>query len=149
MSISESYTERLEKDLKEITGPLVQQLKDIDGEIEEMTTELSELRAHRQKLVTIVRQIDPELAPPKKVYPAKSKSLVPVNEETVEGVLAWVKLHKNGDEFYASGLKREPHFPNVSQSQLSKALNVLHDRGQIRLVRSGSGGSKYYKTVTA
>ena len=144
MSISESYTERLEKDLKEITGPLVQQLKDIDGEIEGMTEELSELRAHRTKLVTIVRQIDPELAP-KKVNPPKKDALI--SDEKVEVVYGWLKENMNGDEFYASGITRRPDSPS-SQSQVSKALSVLHERGQIRLVRQGSGGAKHFRLVT-
>jgi hypothetical protein len=147
VSISESYTERLDKDLRAITAPLMEQLKDIDGEIAGMVKELAELRTHRTKLVAIVRSIDPELVP-KKVYPAKSKSLVPVSEEMVEAVFTWLQQNVNGDEFYASGLMARDDFNVTSASQLSKAINVLHERGQIRLVRSGSGGSKHYKVVT-
>lgn len=146
MSITESYTERLDKDLRAITAPLMEQLKDIDGEIAGMVKELSELRAHRTKLVTIVRSIDPELVP-KKVYPAKSKSLVPVSEDMVQSVFDWLQKNLNGDEFYASGLMAREDFGLTSASQLSKAINVLHERGQIRLVRSGTGGSKHYKVV--
>jgi hypothetical protein len=144
MSISESYTQRLDHDLLTITEPLMQQLRDIDGEIAGMTTELSELRAHRTKLVSIVRSINPELAPKKKNY--VGKSLVPISDEKVAGIWGWLKEAVNGDEFYASGLMRMEGVP-TSQSQMSKALVVLHERGNIRLVRQGSGGSKYYRVV--
>lgn len=146
MSLTESYTERLDRDLRAMTAPLMEQLRDIDGEIEGMVKELSELRAHRTKLVSIARSIDPELVP-KKVYPAKSKSLVPVREEMVEAVFTWLQQNLNGDEFYASGLMAREDFDLTSQSQLSKAINVLHDRGLITLTRQGTGGSKHYKVV--
>jgi hypothetical protein len=143
MSISESYTERLEKDLKEITAPLMQQLRDIDGEIEGMTEELSELRAHRTKLVTIARQIDPALVP-KKEQPKKAEQLI--SDAKVNEVYEWLKENMNGDEFYASGISRRPDAP-TSQSQLAKSLAVLHQQGRIRLARQGSGGSKHFRLV--
>ena len=146
MSISESYTERLDKELREITGPLMEQLKDIDGEIEGMATELSELRAHRTKLITIARQINPELVPKKVTV---KKEAATISDEKVAEVWAWLRTNVNGDEFYASGILKRDDFDVTSQSQLSKALVALHDRGNIRLVRQGSGGSKHYKLVTS
>ena len=144
MSISESYTERLERDLRAITEPLMQQLKDIDGEIEGMTKELSELRAHRTKLVTIARQIDPELAPVKKV---QSKAGPTVSDKMVGEVLDWLKEHRAEIDFHASGLMANG-YDVTSASQLSKALGVLHDRGLIRLDHMGKGGAKFYRVVT-
>lgn len=146
MSISESYTDRLERELRSITEPLVQQLRDIEGEIDGMVMELAELRAHRTKLVSVIRSIDPELAPKKMVYAKKSKSLVPVSEGKVEEVLVWLRANENGDEFYATGLAGK--IP-MSQSQVSKVLVILHERGLIHLVRQGTGGSKHYKLVSA
>jgi len=143
MSISESYTERLDRDLRSITEPLMEQLRDIEGEIEGMTSELSELRAHRTKLVGIVRSIDPELVP-KKVVPKKDAL---ISDSKVAEVYEWLKANLNGDEFYASGLMKDDRYGVTSQSQTAKALNVLHERGQIRLVRQGSGGSKHFKVV--
>jgi hypothetical protein len=139
--------ERLDASLREVTQPLITQLREIELEIKVKEDELKELRAGRTKLVTIVRQIDPELAP-KQVYPKKSKSLVPVSEEMVKSVFDWLQQNLNGDEFYASGLMARDDFNVTSASQLSKAMAVLHERGQIRLVRSGSGGSKHYRVVT-
>jgi hypothetical protein len=143
MSISESYTQRLDHDLLTITEPLMQQLRDIDGEIEDMTSELKDLRAHRTKLVAIVRSINPELAPKKEMKP---KAAATISDALVETVFNFIQHNVNGDEFYASGLQRMENAP-TSQSQLSKALVVLHERGHIRLVRQGSGGSKYYRVV--
>jgi hypothetical protein len=139
--------ERLDASLREVTQPLITQLREIELEIKVKEDELKELRAGRTKLVTIVRQIDPELAP-KQVYPKKSKSLVPVSEDMVKSVFDWLQQNLNGDEFYASGLMARDDFNVTSASQLSKAMAVLHERGHIRLVRSGSGGSKHYKVVT-
>jgi hypothetical protein len=146
MSISESYTERLDRDLRSITEPLMEQLRDIEGEIESMTSELSELRAHRTKLVGIVRSIDPELAP-KKEQPKKKDNLI--SDSKVNEVYEWLKANLNGDEFYASGLMKDDRYEVTSQSQTAKALGVLHERGQILLVRQGSGGSKHFRLVGA
>jgi hypothetical protein len=141
-----TVAERLDASLREVTQPLIAQFRELELEIAVKEDELKELRAMRLKLTTIIRQIDPELAP-KKVYPAKSKSLVPTSEKVVAEVLGWLTTTLNGDEFYASGLIAREDFDVTSGSQLSKALNVLHERGQIRLVRSGSGGSKHYRVV--
>lgn len=143
MSITESYTERLDRDLRAMTAPLMEQLRDIEGEIEGMVKELSELRAHRTKLVTIARSIDPELVPKKETKPKEQPT---VSDAKVNEVYEWLKANLNGEEFYASGMRAQG-FGLASQSQLSKALVVLHERGQIRFVRSGSGGSKHYKVV--
>jgi hypothetical protein len=144
VSITESYTERLSKELREITKPLMDQLRDIDGEIEDMASELTALRAHRTKLVAIARSIDPELVPKKVV--AKPVATPAISDEKVEAMYEWLKTNVNGDEFYASGIVARDDAP-FSQSQVSKALTVLHERGQIRLVRQGSGGSKHFRMV--
>jgi len=135
--------ERLDASLREITQPLIAQFNELKLEIEVREAELTELRAARLKLTTIIRQIDPELAP-KKVNPPKKDGLI--SDEKVAVVYEWLRENMNSDEFYASGITRRPDSPS-SQSQVSKALAVLHDRGQIRLTRQGSGGSKYYKLV--
>jgi hypothetical protein len=140
-----TVAERLDASLREITQPIVTQLREIELEISVREEELKELRAGRLKLVTIARQIDPELAPKKEV---KTKKDNLISDERVEMVYTWLTSTQNGDEFYASGLTRRPDVP-TSQSQIAKALAVLHDRGQIRLTRQGSGGSKYYRLVTA
>jgi len=138
-----TVAERLNASLREITQPLVAQLREVELEIEVREGELKELREARQRLVTIARQIDPELAPKKVV--AKKESAV-ISDEKVNEVYEWLRTNMNGDEFYASGITRREDSPS-SQSQVSKALTVLHERGQIRLVRQGSGGSKHFKLV--
>ena len=135
--------ERLDASLREVTQPLIAQFNELKLEIEVREAELAELRAARLKLTTIIRQIDPELAP-KKVNPPKKDNLI--SDEKVEEVYGWIKANYNGDEFYASGITRRPDSPS-SQSQVSKALSVLHERGQIRLVRQGSGGAKHFRLV--
>lgn len=137
--------ERIDQQLRDLTKPLMNQLAEIELEIEVREGELKELRGARTRLVAIARQIDPELAP-KKVAPTKAP--VPTSEALVEKVLRWLDDNVNGDEFYTSGLMAREDFKGItSGSQLSKVMRVLHDRGQITLVRSGSGGSKHYRLV--
>jgi hypothetical protein len=138
--------ERLDASLREITQPLITQLREIELEISVREEELKELRAGRLKLVTIARQIDPELAPKKEV---KTKKDNLISDAKVNEVYEWLKANLNGDEFYASGLMKDERYEVTSQSQTAKALAVLHDRGQILLVRQGSGGSKHFRLVTA
>jgi hypothetical protein len=138
-----TVAERLDASLREVTQPLIAQFNELKLEIEVREAELAELRAARLKLTTIIRQIDPELAP-KKVNPPKKDNLI--SDEKVEEVYGWIKENYNGDEFYASGITRRSDAP-TSQSQVSKALAVLHERGQIRLVRQGSGGAKHFRLV--
>jgi len=135
--------ERLDASLREITQPLIAQFNELKLEIEVREAELAELRAARLKLTTIIRQIDPELAP-KKEQPKKAQQLI--SDEKVNEVYEWLRGNMNGEEFYASGMRAQG-FGLVSQSQLSKALAVLHERGQIRLARQGSGGSKHFRLV--
>lgn len=141
-----TVAEKYDASLREITQPLLTQFRELELEITVREEELKELRAARLKLTTIVRQIDPELAP-KKVWPKKSTSLVPTSEGAVQKVWDWLIDNINGNEFYGSGLMARDDFNLISGSQLSKVLNVLHDRGQITLTRQGSGGSKYYRVV--
>lgn len=136
--------ENLDAALREVTQPLVAQFHEINLEIEVREEELKELRAARLRLTTIIRQIDPELAP-KKVN--AKKPAIPVSEELVGNVLGWLNENLNGDEFHASGLMNRQDFDVTSASQLSKALNVLHDRGAIALARMGKGGAKFYRVV--
>jgi hypothetical protein len=138
--------ERLDASLREVTQPLVTQLREIELEIKVREDEMRELVEARRKLVTIVRQIDPELAP-KKEQPKKKDNLI--SDSKVAEVYEWLKENMNGDEFYASGLMKDDRYEVTSQSQTAKALGVLHDRGEILLVRQGSGGSKHFRLVTA
>lgn len=136
--------ERLNASLREITQPLMQQLREVELEIEVREEELKELRAARTRMVTIARQIDPTLAPKKE----PSKPALSISQEKVEAMWEWLTQNVNGDEFHTSGLLRREDFDLMSSSQASKALVVLHEQGRIRLVRSGSGGAKYFKVVT-
>ena len=138
-----TVAERLSASLREITQPLVTQLREVELEIEVREAELKELRDARTKLVTIARQIDPELAP-KKIVPKKDAL---ISDAKVNEVWEWLQANLNGDEFYASGLMKDERYNVTSQSQTAKALSVLHERGQIRLVRQGSGGSKHFRVV--
>lgn len=138
-----TVAERLDASLREVTQPLIAQFNELKLEIEVREAELSELRAARLRLTTIIRQIDPELAPKKVTGPKVPPT---ISEDMVGSVYEWLKENVNGDEFYASGIMSSGESP-TSGSQLSKALRLLHERGQIRLTRSGSGGSKHYKLV--
>lgn len=135
--------ERFDRTLREVTQPLIAQFNELKLEIEVREAELAELRAARLRLTTIIRQIDPALAPKKE----QPKAAPTVSQATVEAVFAWVKENLNGDEFHASGLLRREDFDVTSQSQVAKSLVVLHEQGRIRLVRQGSGGAKFYKVV--
>jgi hypothetical protein len=63
----------------------------------------------------------------------------------VNEVYEWLKKNLNGRVPHI-----RPHAPRrlllASSSQTSKALVVLQ-QGRIRLIRSGSGGAKFFKVI--
>jgi hypothetical protein len=145
--MSENFALQIRAHLNEMAEPLIIDLTQVDAVITKHETDLAELRKTRKQIVEVLAKVMPdEYGPKPKVYPKGSKSLVPVSEEMVTKVFDWLQS-LNGDEFHASGLMARDDFNVTSASQLSKALNVLHDRSQITLVRMGKGGSKFYRVV--
>jgi hypothetical protein len=137
--------ERLNKSLRAITQPVIEQLREIELEIATREQEMKELVEARRRLTAIARQIDPELAPKRVTHNGPKTPKHSISEEKVNELYEYLRQSKNGDEFYAAGLTKEGY--HLANSQVSKALGVLHERGQIRLTRTGSGGSRYFKLV--
>jgi hypothetical protein len=152
MSITESYAERLERDLRTITEPLIQQLTDIDGEIESMTKELSELRAHRTRLVAIARQIDPERFGPKPKAEKVVAGKQTVKPEEIENVRTWLEANPpNGEGIWATRLSEDKEFreaTKVRSGVIAQALAELHEQSFLTLDRISQGGGRIYKVVT-
>ena len=141
-----SLTEHIDARLREITRPIMVELESTDENIAAREEELKELRAVRTRLVGIARQIDPGLVP-KKEHPSKPRTLAPVSEERVREVLAWLRVNTDGGEFYGAGLIADKSFTLMSGSHLAKTLKLLHERELIRLVRTGTGGARFYKVI--
>lgn len=144
-----SHVERLDQELAEITQPLVSHLHEVEVEIEQTKQQLAELIVARRRLTTIVRGINPELAPAK----SNGKAKPGVSQAKLNAVAEWMQEHrdelnKNGG-FTAGALFDTGRITHIikARSGVNIALRVLHDTGLLRLDSVGSNNSKHYKVI--
>lgn len=129
-----------------MAAPLRQKLTDLEALIETRVAELETLRSTRNEARKLLAIVDPSSVPEKKTTKTGR-----VSSETVQAVEK--RLHDkvpdvNGNGgFTVTSLRRDHGFGDFSQSTLSKALAVLHERDLIRLDHRGRGGAHFYKVV--
>jgi hypothetical protein len=160
--VSTDYVEQFNRAVAEITQPLVEQYENLDRTIKEREVEIVSMRKARTQLRGMLRSINPELVPTvskngKRKQFAKDKN---VAEHKVVRFSEWLQAHAEeinaSGGIHASGIINsngtvlhddwDPEIMN-NQSALSKAFQMLHDRGIVRLDHRGNGGAKYYKVV--
>jgi len=145
--------DEVEKTLSEILAPTRELEEKLATRIEELEAELSETRLQRSKLKGVLRALDPIYAAQEqasKERKASDNKRLHVSDELVGRIEKWMR--QNVDEVNGNGgvtatdLSREQAI-GAAQSSCSKTLQVLHDRGVVRLDHRGRGGAKYYKLV--
>jgi hypothetical protein len=130
-----------------ILKPLRDTLARIDAEIAEHDAAIATLKQARAKPARILAAAE---RTPKAPGPKPGVKGTAVSPERLDQLTEWLQVNVNGEAFYASQLvEREDFDVLVSQSQVSKALIALADRGTIRLDSKGIGGRKMFKLVEA
>lgn len=133
----------------------------LDAEIAQAQAALDELQDARKTAARMLRLADPTFEPQAKPgrkpnengsgrRPSGGGKLV--SEKRLADVQTYLEKHRdeltNGNGFTASMLVTRRDWTYGSQSYLSQALRVLHDRGVIRLDHvGGMGGAKHYRLV--
>lgn len=155
------YAERIREELKRLVEPLRDEERNLNARITELETELAELRTLRTELRRQVRALTGEPATSQDGKPhgnlggkRKRKSGArPISEARLDRIMAWLEEHawEYPEGFMASHLVRVPDFPvnSGSQSQASKAFQMLQERGLLVLDHMGAYHSKYYKLPKA
>jgi hypothetical protein len=153
------YLAQMQEEVTRLTQPLLDQYNGLDGEIKKREREIVSMRKARTQMRTMIRAINPELIPVNGKPKKKGVEGAPSGER-LDAFTDW--LRENADEIdarggvHASGLRNDkggtewPTYPQDligHQSGISKALQVLHDRGIVRLDHVGNGGAKFFKVV--
>ena len=123
--------------------PLVEEYERVDGQYKEAMAEIVGLREQRERLRRAVNALAPEALGGGK---PKAKKKYPVSAETVELVRS-VVAEVNGAAFTPSGLVRTYSQRLPTDTTVSAALRVMHENGELRLVKTGRGGQKTYEVI--
>jgi hypothetical protein len=124
----------------------------LQREIEAKQAELVELRDAHAQATKILYAVDPSSKPasvtkgPKRRASAQNAQ---VSDVVVDQVYDWLVAHTNGEPFWGNQILERDDFDVATQTTLSRALNVLPERGQQQLQRTGMGGRKIFKLTSA
>lgn len=130
--------------IEAILAPLRKRDAELEAEQAEIKAELAEVTRERSKLGGILRAAEKSLGlaePPKAKRAGGGKSGKPAPER-LDGLETWLRVHLDGNEFTGPELLERKDFRplDMSSAYLSSALNLLHERGALRLVRTGGEG---------
>lgn len=146
----DSTLAKVDKAIADIFAPLRKQVALIDQELDRIDEEKAELvaelneerdqyRAARAKAMRIIAANDRK--PKKKTKRATGGRTIGVAPEKIEALQAYITANVGGEKFAGPKLLERSDFVAKTglghPSQVSKALGVLHERGVLRLVRSG------------
>ncbi len=129
--------QELQATLDAILAPLREQVARIDAEIadlDERKAELKELRTQAARLISANDRTG-HFAP--KQAPKKSAAGKKPSEEKLDELEDYLRAHVNGDEFVVPELVERKDWLGLSSPYTNGLLNALHERGTIRLVRTG------------
>jgi len=147
--MSEITAESVRESIVALTGPLREQLDEVDKACTVKQSELNTLRELQRELRSALRAVDPNYVHPNtKSNKNGGGKKNEIAAERVNQILAQIRQAQDrlpDDGFTATTLERM--FPGTSVSTFGKALHVLHDRGDIRLDHRGRGGANYWKLV--
>lgn len=113
------------------------------AQVDEVERERAELKAEYQRsdaelkasVAKAKRLISANARPDAK--PAKPKKGRQAGEKRLDALETYLRASVNGSEFMIPELRERDDWIGVSDSYASSLLNVLHERGVVRLVRTG------------
>lgn len=118
----------------------------LQREIDAKQTELGELREAHSQATKILYAVDPDSRPTPTTKSPRKKIRVDsgVSDELVDKVYDWLVAHVDSETFWGNQIVERNDFDVTTQTTLSRALNVLHERGKLRLDHTGMGGRKIF-----
>lgn len=123
--------------------PLVEEYQRVEEEYKQAMAGITALREQRERLRRAVQSLAPDALGGR----AKSKpKKYAVSTETVELVRSVVS-EVNGAEFTPAWLLRTYGQRLPGDSTVAAALRVMHENGELRLVKTGRGGQKTYEVI--
>lgn len=141
---------KVDKAIADIFAPLRKQVALIDEALERIEEEKADLvaelneerdgyKAARAKAMRIIAANDRK--PKTKTKRGASSPRMGVAPEKIDALAAYIRANVDGEQFAGPKLLERRDFTAKTglghPSQVSKALGVLHERGVLRLVRSG------------
>jgi hypothetical protein len=144
-----------EQEILDLFAPLKARDAELAREIAELEEQIHRLRSVRTRVRAVIRTSEPDYGK-KNGRPTTGRGIA---DDRLERFAAWLvenaaelnAMHE-GLGFYASGLEREwqDRLPAdiKRQTDISKAVKVLHERGVIRLASVGNQGRRNFKVVT-
>ena len=123
--------------------PLVEEYERLDQQLKRAEAETARLREQRNRLRAVVKALAPEALAEK---PKSKPKPIVVSEESVTLVRAVVPA-VNGDQFTANDLLGRYGQRLPSDGVVKRALRVMHENGELRLVKTGRGGQKTYEVI--
>jgi hypothetical protein len=151
-----------EREIEDLFAPLKARDLEIEREVANLEEQIRKLRAVRVRIRSVIRTTEPDYG--KRPFARNGKPNRPgelpkgISEERIQAFAGWLTdnaddlnaMH-DGEGFYASGLERDwrDRLPDdmKRQTDISKAVKVLHERGVIRLTSVGHAGRRNFKVV--
>jgi uncharacterized protein YydD (DUF2326 family) len=138
---------RIATQLGDVAEPLEAVLAEADAALAELEAEKTRLKNQREEAMRVLKILRPDKYQPLvRKYQRKKENAHErgVSEEKLNALTDWLKEHVDGEGFWAMEIVRRPTFDLMSQATLSKALELLADRGTVRLDRV-QGSRKVFK----
>lgn len=135
--------------LRELSLPLHEQMAGIDRRLVEIRREATDLREARTQIETVLRRLEPQ---PTAVKSSGSNNRIGRAEKQI---VIEQYLRDHGDTFpggftasqLAAKMKQDGVKPVASPEMTRNILQVLHERGIIRIDRVAQGGGNLYLVV--
>lgn len=131
--------------LQQLTEPLKAQLKEIEQQIERVSSELEALRETKRDVEFVLKRLDPGSVE-KRTYKKRERAS---GASRAPDVLAFLESHENGDDFgYTAIFKAmKAEGAKIGKDKVRAAFDELHQGGLLRMTRTTSGGGKAYTLV--
>lgn len=139
-------------ELHELAAPIRERLKKVEQDIRSAEALMRGLKDGRAQLRTALRAVDPTYEPESKPgrKPGGGKSAPLASARAVERMTAYLEASRdefsNGNGFTSGTLHRRPD-SLFSESYTKAVLDVLHERGVVRLDRVGRGNAHIFVLV--
>jgi len=144
-----NIVERMSEQVVGLAEPLEAIVNEAEAAIAELEVEVNRLKNQKNEAVRVLRILRPDKYPP----PQKANKRPPqfarekgVSMEKLDALTEYLREHADGEAFYAMQITRRPDWNLMSQATLSKALELLTERGVLRLDRV-DGSRKYFKVT--
>lgn len=133
--------------MREVAAPLIDAYETADVRVRSAEHELARAKEDRQKLRAALKVLLPEEYGEAKKNGGKKK---PTPNYVSANVLEATRRNLArtiGTEFTAHSLTDLPGYDGPSVDTLKRALKMLHEHGELRLVRQLRGGQKVYEVI--